>query len=116
MAKKGFGMLAKQEQARAKLGALYSECETWLGVAALLCHRSDRELHQPSIATMANRAMNEHAIAPIIYELLGMKKKRFRRAIEFTEEEDAELFDKWLADAGHTSATDWFMQSIWEQY
>ena len=109
-------MSDKEEQARAELGKLHEECGTWLGVASLLCHRSDRELQPTSIATMANRAMNNHSIAPIIYELLGMKKYRYRRAIEFTSEKDVELYDKWIADSGYTSPTDWFMKSIWDQY
>ncbi len=111
-------MSDKEEQARAKLDKLHGECGTWLNVAKFLCCSSDRELQPTSIATMANRAVTNHAysIAPIIYELLGMKKYRYRRAIEFASAEDAELFDKWLADSNYTSPTDWFMKSIWEQY
>lgn len=101
------------QEAQEMLKNMYAQYGNWHVVGEHLANGSG---NAQSLATLANRAYRTGRVAPSLMEALGLKKKRYRRAIEFETAEEAALFDEWVRKSGYTSANDWFHGSIWEVY
>ena len=101
------------EKARELLGEMYERLGTWSAVGEELAGENG---NARAMGAIANRCYNGGSASVKLRKALGLYVPRHRRAIEFSSAEEAAKFDEWLKAQGCKTATDWFMNKVWDVY